>query len=467
MHYCNAHYSNVHYSNVHYGSGWCDSYSNRSIMKFYNREREIKLLQSIRLQSNTTAQMTVVVGRRRIGKTSLLKKALMEENCVYLFVAKKSEILLCAEFIEAIENSLNVKVFGTITHFKDIFAYLMDLSKSRNFTVIIDEFQEFSSVNPSVYSEMQNIWDSNKELSKINLVFCGSIYSLMKRIFENSKEPLFARATERIHLKPFSVNTLQEIIKDYKPNYSNEDFLAFYMITGGVAKYVEQLVNKNAFSLEDILNEVFRENSLFLEEGKNVLIEEFGKEYAIYFSILSLIANGKTSRSEIESILEITIGGYLERLEIDFNIIRKVRPVLTKSGSRNIKYRLEDNFLNFWFRFVYKYKSAVEIGNYDYIKTIIQRDYSVFSGLTLEKYFIERMKESNNYSEIGTYWEKGNMNEIDIVAINELDKRVVVAEVKRNKEKISQDILKEKSKKLLEQFKGYEIEFQSLSLDDM
>src|SRR5690606_25821502 len=99
--------------------------------------------------------------------------------------------------------------------------------------------------------------------------------------------------------------TIKEIMYDYFPEYSNEDLLAFYMITGGVAKYVELLVQADALSVDTVFEEIFSENSLFLDEGKNVLIDEFGKDYGNYFSILTLIASGKTSRVEIESILNI------------------------------------------------------------------------------------------------------------------------------------------------------------------
>lgn len=343
----------------------------------------------------------------------------------------------------------------------------MELSENRKFTLIIDEFQEFNSVNPSVYSEMQNIWDSNKSKSKINLILCGSIYSLMKNIFENSKEPLFARATERIHLKPFDVNTLKEILTDNYPKYNAEDFLAFYTLTGGVAKYVELLVNKKAFTLTRILDEVFGENSLFIDEGRNVLIEEFGKDYATYFSILSLIASSKTSRSEIESILEVSIGGYLERMENDFNLIQKVRPMFSKPGGRNIKYAIVDNFLNFWFRFIYKYQSAVEIGNFEYLRSIVERDYPTYSGKILERYFTEKLATLQLYSAIGNYWEKGNQNEIDIVAVNDLEKTVLFVEIKRKRENISLPELQGKAKNLLAQLNGYLAEFKGFSMEDM
>lgn len=438
-------------------------------MKFYNREKELEFLTSIKERSAEEAQMTVVVGRRRIGKTSLLKKAVEhEDTALYLFVTRKSEVLICEEFKEEIERKLQVKLFGSFTQFKDLFQYLMDLSVTRNFSLIIDEFQEFHTVNPSVYSEMQNIWDSYKDRSRINLIFCGSIYSLMKNIFENSKEPLFARATERINLKPFHVDTLKEILADNYPNYKPEDLLAFYVFTGGVAKYVELLISKKAFTLGKMLDEVFRENSLFIDEGRNVLIEEFGKDYATYFSILSLIASSKTSRSEIESILEVSIGGYLERLENDFNLIRKVRPMFAKPGGRNIKYEIVDNFLNFWFRFIYKYQSAVEIGNFGYLRSIVERDYPMYSGRMLERYFTEKLVNLQRYSAIGTWWEKGNQNELDIVAVDDFNKAVLFGEVKRKKENISMPVLQEKAGNLLRsQLKEYAAEYVGFSLEDM
>lgn len=437
-------------------------------MKFFNRERELELLSSIKERSKVNAQMTVVVGRRRIGKTSLIKKAIeCEDTALYLFVTRKNEILICEEFKEEIERKLQVTLLGSFTQFKDLFHYLMELSETRNFTLIIDEFQEFYSVNQSVYSEMQNIWDSYKDKSKINLIVCGSIYSLMKKVFENSKEPLFARATERIHLKPFHADILKEILTDNYPKFNQEDFLAFYAFTGGVAKYVELLVSKKAFTLGKILDEVFRENSLFIDEGRNVLIEEFGKDYATYFSILSLIASSKTSRSEIESILEVSVGGYMERLENDFNLIQKVRPMFSKPGGRNVKYAIVDNFLNFWFRFIYKYQSAVEIGNFGYLRTLVERDYPTYSGKILERYFTEKLINLRQYSAIGTWWGKGNQNELDIVAVDELGKTVLFAEVKRKKENFSLPVLQGKAKKLETQLKEYTAEYKGFSMDDM
>lgn len=449
------------YRNDGYGNFRCDK------MKFYNRQKELKLLADIKERSSEVAQMTFIVGRRRIGKTSLLQKAIENIPSLYFFVAKKNEALLCMEFLEEVKRKLDIPIFGEIKSFKELFAFLMEISKKQNFTLVIDEFQEFHSVNASVYSDMQNIWDQNKNESKINLILCGSVYSMMTKIFENSKEPLFGRATQRIHLKAFDIPTLKEIMSDYEPDFSNEDLLAFYLFTGGVAKYIELLVQARAFTFDAMLDEIFKENSLFLDEGKNVLIEEFGKDYGNYFSILSLIASGKTARTEIESIMEMQIGGFLDRLENEYNLIKKVRPILAKPSGRTIKYSLEDNFLKFWFRFVYKYRSAVEIGNLDYLKEIVKRDYALYSGVVLEKYFVEQFKEQKKYTNLGTYWERNNQNEIDIVAIDDLEKEVVFAEVKRNKNKINLEVLREKSKKIAHEFRNYRLSYIGLSLEDM
>jgi AAA+ ATPase superfamily predicted ATPase len=343
----------------------------------------------------------------------------------------------------------------------------MDLSQHTHFTLIIDEFQEFANINAAIYSEIQNVWDSKKNGSKINLILCGSVYSLMTKIFQNAKEPLFGRATANLQLKPFDIQTIKAILSDHQPNYSSEDLLAFYTLTGGVAKYVELLVKTKAFTKKRMLNEILSENSIFLNEGKAVLIDEFGKDYGNYFSILSLIASSKTSRSEMESILNGSIGGYLDKLENEFGLIKKIRPFGAKPGSKNVKYRIDDNFLNFWFRFIFKYRSAVEIGNFDYVRDIVERDYETYSGLMLEKYFRQKLIESKQFSEISSYWDKKGSNEIDIIAINQADQRIHFYEVKRNKTRISLPALQAKTESITNNHPNYTIQHTALSMEDM
>jgi AAA+ ATPase superfamily predicted ATPase len=411
--------------------------------------------------------MTVITGRRRIGKTRLIMESLQDQPYLYFFIARKEERLLCEEFIKQIQDTLSIPIYGTITRFKDIFTLLTEYSKNNRLNLVIDEFQEFNRINPSVYSDMQQVWDRYKDQSSMNLILSGSVHSLMKKIFENSKEPLFGRANEKLFIKPFSVSTLKEIYESFNSVYEQMDLLAFYIFTGGVPKYVEQFVDKNCFVYRDLLDEILRENSIFLEEGKNVLIEEFGKEYGTYFSVLSLIASGKTSRSAIESVLQKDVGGFLNRLENEYQIINKVRPIFAKPQSRNVKYFIDDNFLSFWFRFLYSNRGAIEISNFSYLKKLIDRDFSTFSGRFLEKYFRRQLAATKAFSQIGNYWEKGNKNEIDIVAINELERKALIAEVKLNEKQISVPKLEAKAYSLARTLGGYEIEYRGFSLKDM
>ena len=434
-------------------------------MRFYNREKELERLRSIEQAAHTASKMTVIIGRRRIGKTKLVQQAFADK--VYFFVAKKNEALLCEEFCAIVENSLNIRVHGQFFRFIDLFEFLLEQSKNRPLTLVIDEFQEFLSINPGLYSDMQNIWDSYKDTTKMNLVLSGSVYSLMHKIFEDRKEPLFGRADHKIHLKPFTPATLKAILDENAPGFSPDDLLSLYILTGGVARYIEIFVDQQAFTLQAQLDLIFDEYSLFLEEGKNLLIEEFGKDYTTYFSILSLIASSKTTRSDIEGTLEKNVGGHLDRLENEYTIIKKVKPMFAKPGGRTVKYEIIDNFFNFWFRFIYKYRSAIEIENYAYVKEIVLRDYATYSGRFLEKFFVEQLKQSQNFSAIGTYWEKKNLNEIDIVAVNEAAKTMFIAEVKRNADKINLEKLKLKAEKLLAQHPDYPCEFVGYSLEDI
>mgnify|MGYP000592329512 CR=1 FL=1 len=175
-------------------------------------------------------------------------------------------------------KTLVAQLYGEFKHFKTLFAWLMERARTKNFTLIIDEFQEFQSVNAAVFSEMQAIWDLQHKACQMNLICCGSVYALMTRIFENAKEPLFGRANQRMHLKAFDVATLEEILQDHAPGFSNEDLLALYLLSGGVAKYVELFMQQQATTKEAMLDLLLAEDSLFLEEGKNVLIDEFGKD---------------------------------------------------------------------------------------------------------------------------------------------------------------------------------------------
>lgn len=439
-------------------------------MKFYDRKQELARLEEIQKRSQRNAQFTVITGRRRIGKTQLLIEANKTNTTLYFFVARKAESFLCQDFLIEIKEKLGIPVLGESNSFAELFKFLMEVSKSQAFTLIIDEFQDFYTVAPSVYSEMQHYWDLNKQDSKINLIVCGSVYSLMNKIFANAKEPLFGRATEMIKIQAFETNVLKQILSDHNPSWTQEDLLALHLITGGVAKYVQLLMDGGAYTKQAMLDLIIRQDSLFLTEGQNMLITEFGKEYGTYFTILSAIARGKNTRAKIEDIVKKEIGGYLTKLERDYSLISKARPIFSKVETKNVRYILNDNFLSFWFRFIYKYSHIIEIGGYNEIKKIIERDYSTYSGIILERYFRAKFIENENLTQIGGFWDKKGDTEIDLIIVNELEKHAEIIEIKRNPDNIKIEKLKEKAYRFMQQngeLKDYKIIYKGLSMKDM
>lgn len=439
-------------------------------MRFFDRKEEIASLREIREMARSNAQFTVVTGRRRIGKTSLVWKAYEDEPILYFFVARKAEGDLCEDFRIEIETKLGLPIMGRAERFAEIFEFLMKYSAEHPITLFVDEFQEFFRVNKSVYSDMQRIWDIYSSQARINLIVCGSIYSMMSKIFKDKKEPLYNRQTRFMAVRPFAPTVLKEILMEYHSDYTAEDLLALYSFTGGVAKYVQLLVDAGATTKEKMLNQIVKADSIFLGEGKSVLIEEFGKDYGVYFSILSAIARGKTSRSEIENVVGREIGGYLTKLENEYEVIAKKQPLFEKSSTKNMRYTIEDNFFTFWFRFIYKYSYMLEIENYESVKTIINRDYETFSGLMLERYFKRVLIEHRAYTRIGGWWDRKGENEIDIVAENELNDEATFFEVKRKVGNIDLELLEQKAAVFLRAtgvFKGYSISCKGLSMDDM
>lgn len=436
-------------------------------MKFYDRKKELSILSASMKQSETSACFTVMTGRRRIGKTALLLESVKGTRFIYIFVTRKSEVLLCAQYQPIIEEALGIHIYGEVKEFAALFELLMQHAQKENFTLIIDEFQEFLYINPAIIGDIQRIWDQYHSTARINFIVCGSIFSMMKRIFEDRKEPLYGRLTSRICLQPFSTSVLKEILSDHAPRYSPEDLLCLYLLTGGVAKYITLLMEGKAYNKNRMIAYALSEGSPLLYEGRDMLIAEFGKDYTTYFSILSLIAEGKTTQREIDSIIGKSTGSYLANLEEEYSLIKKMRPLFSKPNSRAIRYYLEDNFLRFWFRFVFPNTPAIEMGKNQLLIDYVDKNYEQYSGLLLEKYFRELVAEEEEVTEVGNYWDKNGEHEIDLIAINRFNKTALIGEVKRNKRKISLSELEKKSEVLQKDLNDYKKTFKGYSLEDM
>lgn len=437
-------------------------------MKFYDREKELEILRKNWAKSAEKSLFTVLIGRRRIGKTALLLKMEQEQNMLYLYVSKDSERVLVEKFQKTAEATLGLRIFGKLETFAQFFEQIMEYGKEHHFTIVFDEFQNFLKVNPAIPSHIQDIWDRYHEQTTVNFVACGSIYSMMHKIFDNNDEPLYGRKDCEIRLKPFRISVIKRILQDHNPNYTPDDLLCLYMLTGGVAKYVAQLMDSGATNKNLMLKWVTDVGSPFLSEGKELVISEFGKDYSNYLSILQLIAGGMTVQSQIDDIIGKNTGTYLKNLDEDYNFVSKLHPMFSKPGSRNVRWCIEDCFLRFWFRFILPNWNLVEMERNELLLEIVERYYNDYTGLILEQYFRQKISEEERVTFVGHYWDRKGENEIDVIALNDIDRTALVAEVKRNAARYDERLLQEKFDSIKSNFGKYkEVKLMGLSMDDM
>ena len=438
-------------------------------MKFYDREKELEILQTNRAQTTDRGRLTVLIGRRRIGKTTLLTKSAEDGNhpMLYLYVSKDNERVLTGKFQEAAEQTLGLQIFGRMETFAQIFEQLLKYGQQQHFTLVFDEFQNFLKVNPAIPSHVQDLWDRYHEKVKVNMVACGSIYNMMHKIFDNEDEPLYGRQDCRLNMQPFRISVLKQILHDHNPKYTSEDLLCLYMLTGGVAKYVAWLMDAKATTKAKMLRWATQVGSPYLTEGTELIMSEFGKEYTNYLSILQLIASGMTTQSEIDGAIGKNTGAFLDNLEEDYGYIHRKQPLFGKPNGRSSRWQLDDCFLRFWFRFILRNQALVEMGRNDLLLEIVERDYERYSGLVLEQYFRQKWMEEERVTLVGNYWDRKGLNEIDMIALNDIDKTVVVAEIKRQRKKFNPSEFADKVATLDKELAKYSVTQVGLCMEDM
>lgn len=437
-------------------------------MKLNERDCELQQLQEIQEAAAKKATITVITGGRRTGRTQLALKATAGRPTLYFYIARKAEAILCNEFSAQAAKLLAPLPFPTeLGDFRSLFKALMATSKDKSFNLIIDEFQEFANVNQGIVSDLQSTWSRNRDRSRLCLFLLGTDNAAASRIFEGDHAPLHGLVDHHIKLRPYSIPTLKKVLKKASPAYTPDDLLTFYALTGGIPKYVQAFTAAKAVTPKAAINLICSEDSPFLTEGKQLLIEDFGKEYTIYFSILTCIACGINSRSYIEEYIQKEIGGYLTRLETDFRIIRKQTPLFSKSGSKNVRYAITSNFLRFWFRFLYTNANLIETGQFRLLRKTVLSELREQTTHALHIYHHQKLEESGQFTCIGGWWDHHGDNDIDIIALNEETKQAMLADVRRRRTISDLNNLVRKAAGLHEMLQGYEIEYRILSTDDL
>ena len=443
-------------------------------MNFFGREKEIGILRRERELSLENSRFTVLTGRRRVGKTELVDKALNDGkgDYVYLLLTRQTERNLAASLQEEAVRALGgrLKIYGTCERLKDLLREIMRLAEERPLTLVIDEFQEMDRINPGFYGEFQGLWDEMNKKIRINLVVSGSVNRLMNKIFFNYGEPLYGRNTSHLRLEPFPASLLKKILSAHARKCTKDDLLALWTMTGGVARYVSLLMDAHAVTRRRMIDLFFSDASPFLEEGRSILMQEFGNDSATYFTILSSIAAGHTKFSEIKNDLGSDVGAYLSNLDKNYGLIRKTNPVFAPPASKNAAFRIGDPFLRFWFRYVFTYAHYVERGMFERLRSLVAEDFDVFSGYALERYFEWKFSEEERYTTIGGWWDRKGENEIDLVCEDEVAGKIDFFEVKKSKCRYNAGLLESKLDAFFEKNpkkRSLAYSFGLLSLEDM
>ena len=335
----------------------------------------------------------------------------------------------------------------------------------------MDEFQNVEKINVAFLGDVQRQWDTKAKNTKLLFVVSGSVASTMRAIFQNGQAPLFARQDAMINLPVFPIKTLQEVLKTYNPNCTGEDMLALFSITGGVAQYVKVLMQNGALNKESMLKEALS-NNLFLSEGQLMLASEFKNNYSVNFEILERLANGATDRNKLVSAFpQMDISAHLKRLEEYYRLISRNEPVGMPLKYKKVRFKLNDQFLKFWFAFIFPYKYMIESG---YTARVIMRAEKIFpdySGRVLEDLYIQKAIESEEFTVVGQWWDKRGENEIDLVCIDDIEKKILFGEIKRNSQKINLSELESKKNVFLSQcsvkYRGYAASIMGISLGNL
>ena len=437
-------------------------------MDFIGRTSELATLNA---ELERGSGFVVIYGRRRVGKTTLIKEFIKDKRAFYFLATTESEAQSMKRFAGVLSRTTKKPMLSkvTFTDWLDLFQVVADDHPDEKKVLVIDEFPYLVKTNPDFPSILQNAWDEVLKDHNVMLVLCGSLISMMKKHALAYDSPLYGRRTAQIRLMPLQFTDVYAA-----QNLSFEQAVEQYAITGGVPKYMEFFQTDEPL-VEQIRRVVLSKNG-FLYEEPDFLLNEEVQTPINYFSVLKAISDGNHKLSKIGMTMEqdtSAITPYLKTL-IDLGFVIKNVPITEKNPERSRKslYYVSDNFIRFWFRYVYPFKGELELDNQQIVLDEMGKDFKQkFVAFAYESIcrniFAELCRKGQidfEPSRIGSYWCNDNEGdtEIDVAAVDNQHKRLFLGECKYHAKPVDVAVysaLQEKgqSKELTAAFKGYEI----------
>ena len=402
---------------------------------FINRVKELKILNDE--YSNDKFSFSIIYGRRRVGKTTVIKEYIKNKEAIYFLVTLENINIVLKRLQEQIASYFDDQFLKDIElkDIKQLFTYISKQNFSKKLIIVIDEFQYLSKLDNSIVSQFQYIVDELLKDKNIHLVLCGSIISMMYEQTLSYNSPLYGRRTSQIKLEAIEF----KYIKEFFPDKTNIELIELYAILYGVPKYLEMFKDSSDI-FKAIEQNILDSNSYLYNEPQFILQNEVN-EPMTYFSILEIIASGEHKIGNIASKLNKNvqnITSFISKL-IELDIIYKDIPVTEKNALKSKKglYFIKDNFFRFWFRYVLPYKSQLEIGNTQFVLDIIKTDFHNFISKTYEDLSIKYILNNYDVTKCGRWWDKSN--EIDAIGVAK--DYLIVAECKYSNKKVGIDIL--------------------------
>ena len=392
-------------------------------VNFKNRKKELSLLNDLR--SAKKAKLIILYGRRRIGKTELLREFSKNHESLYLLARQESTQDQLKRFSKQLSIYFNDKVLelNPLRSWDAFFTYLEQ--KITGFCIIFDEFPYLVQSNKSIPSILQDHWDNNFIKKNSFIILCGSSITMMESLL-GYKSPLYGRRTEQIMLKPLGFYDASLFF----PNLSPIEKVEFYAVLGGTPAYLLEF-DESRDIWKNIRERILKKNSFLSQDVLFILREELN-EPRLYFSIIQSIAKGNTKMGNIINDTGLgkgTVGKYLSVLT-DLQMVERQVPITEKpTKSRKGIYVLKDNFFKFWFRFCFENLQYIEQELFDkLLNEKVKPEFPAFVGKAFENICLEWIKKTNQDYLFGKWWDKEE--EIDIVGIEPSSSKALLIEVK-------------------------------------
>lgn len=397
-----------------------------------------------------SASFVVIYGRRRVGKTTLINYFCENKKAIYFLATEENESENRNAFKELVAETFDNSLLAsaTLDSWTPIFNIISDESKNERIVLVMDEFQNLGKANKAFSSVMQKIWDEILSKSNVMLILCGSLINMMTSQVLNYDSPLYGRRTAQIKLKQIDFSYYHE----FDETLSLEEQLQQYAVTGGVPKYIELFDKKK--DIYKSIKENILSTSSFLYAEPEFLLQKEVSEIGSYFSILKAIAAGNHKLSKIATALGVSqsnLTNYLKTL-IDLDIIEREVPVTEENPEKSKMglYRIKDNFIAFWFKFVYPNRSMLESGHPEYVEDKIKNNFidnhvSYIYEDVCRGDIWKLLSEGITFNRAGRWWSKDV--EIDIVAYDSTGADIVFGECKYSKNKKGLSVLNDLQEK--------------------